>query len=96
MGPKQGSDEEFILAKTAQYQEGFLAGARDHNLDYPSTVELYKRALAEMEANPIDSSLYIDTTEKRAAHAEGVILAAMERGFSQNDAFNFYKSTFID
>ena len=104
-GPPQGGSphhkqasvkDEPILAKTASYQEGFLDAAKEYNTSRDLTVALYKRALAEMEANPVDLSLFPDTEEKRASHAEGVITAAMERGFSQKEAVDLYRSTFLN
>ena len=94
---KQGSAaEDLILAKTAGYQEGFLEAAKSYNATQQFTVSLYKQALAEMEANPIDLSLIPDTEEKIASHAEGVITAAMERGFSKKEAVDLYRATFND
>ena len=56
--PKQGSaKEDTILAKTAEYQEGFLEASQHYGVDRNTTVQLFKQALHEMEQSPIDLSL---------------------------------------
>lgn len=87
---------DMILAKTAEYQEGFLQAAKDNRIDMSLTELMYKRALDEMEASPIDLSLQPDTPEKRASHAEGVISAAVEYGLSKKEAIDLYTATFLN
>ena len=91
--PKQGS--ELILAKTAAYQEGFLEAANYYGVSQAETVNIYKQAMAEMEKNPVDASLMVDSKEKRAAHFEGFLHQALSRGFTQKDAIDTYENTFL-
>lgn len=94
--PEQMKQGEFILAKTAEYQEGFLEAARYYGVSQNDTVAMYKRALAEMEQNPIDTDLFIDSQEKRAAHYEGFVLNAVNHGLTQAAAIETYKNTFLN
>ena len=91
--PKQGS--ELILAKTAAYQEGFLEAANYYGVSQAETVNIYKQAMADMEKNPVDASLMVDSKEKRAAHFEGFFHQALSRGFTQKDAIDTYENTFL-
>lgn len=93
--PKQGSARDTILAKTAEYQEGFVEAANYYGVDRNTTVNLYKQAMVEMENNPVDASLFVDSKEKRAAHFEGFVYQALNRGFSQADAISTYENTFL-
>lgn len=95
--PKQGSaDDEFILAKTAEYKEGFASAARAAGLNYNQANDLYKSALSQMEENPIDLNALVDSNEKRASHYEGFVTAAMNSGFRQKDAIEVYNQTFLN
>ena len=94
---KQASvKEDLILAKTAEYQEGFIEASRHYGVDFQTTQKLFKQALDIMEKNPVDLEHVIDTNEKRAAHYEGFVKSAMTAGFSQQDAADIYKETFFN
>ena len=94
---KQASvKEDSILAKTAEYQEGFIEASRQYGVDFTTTQKLFKQALDIMEKNPVDLEDIIDTKEKRAAHYEGFVKSAMAVGFSEQDATDIYKETFFN
>jgi hypothetical protein len=91
---KQGSHSQ-VLAKTAEYADGFFKAASYNGLNQRQATELYKKAVALSEASPIDPTLVIDTQEKRAAHFEGFVKAAMYNGATEKVAVDCYRQTFL-